>query len=515
MNDQINPWVRMTGITKRFGPVTVLRDVRFEVRCGEVHVLAGENGAGKSTLIKILAGVHTEFEGELEIDGRLVRPRSPHEAEALGVAVIHQELSLVPTMSVADNVFLGRPLSSPGGFVRRGAQHAQTRRLLDRFGLAHVDPGEAVDRLPIGTQQLIEIAKALNGEAHVIVMDEPTSALNAPEVERLFALIGDLKSRGCGIVYISHKMQEIERLADRITVLRDGTYIGTAPVADLPVPKLVQWMVGREMGEQFIRHVPSLGSRRLQLEGFSVHPRGINHRPAVDDIDLHVHAGEVVGLGGLEGSGNSQLMLGLFGAYGRSVIRGHILLDGEAVEVASPRRAITQGMAMLTNDRKTTGLILSQSIIVNTTLASLPAHSPGGWCRTRRELATAERLGETLGLRAASLSMSVGALSGGNQQKVALAKWLATKPKLMLLDEPTRGVDIGAKREIYELINQWTADGIAILLITSEMPELLAMSDRIYVMHRGRITAHLHGTEATADAVLEAAMGHTQETLNA
>ncbi len=495
------PIVRLKGITKRFGRVTVLEDVDFEIRAGEVHVLAGENGAGKSTLIKILAGVHTDFQGTIEIDGDPVRPASPAEATKLGVSVIHQELSLVPSMSVADNIFLGR-LQTVGGLVRDRRQHAAAQKLMDDFHL-DVRVSQLVEQLPVATQQLIEIAKALGQDAKVIVMDEPTSALNAPEVARLFALIQQWKKQGCGIVYISHKMEEIEQIADRISVLRDGRLVASAAAAHLPVDRLVRAMVGREVDQQFPRHVPQRGAERLQIVDLSVRRGG---RLLVDRVSLSVHAGEIVGLAGLQGSGNSQLMMGLFDAT-RSRATGRCWLDGKPFLLGPPRRAIAHGLAMLTNDRKANGLVLPMSIIANTTLTQLDRYSPGGWRRPRRERAATIEMADALQLRAASLDMSVGELSGGNQQKVALAKWVLTRPGVLLLDEPTRGVDVGAKREIYSLMNQWTSQGIAILLVSSEMPELLAMSDRIVVMHRGRVTAELAQEQATPDSILEAAMG--------
>jgi ABC-type sugar transport system ATPase subunit len=503
------PLVRMTGITKRFGAVAVLRDVDLEIHSGEVLILAGENGAGKSTLIKILGGVHTEFEGRIEIGGREVRPKSPLEANALGVAVIFQELSLVPSMTVTDNIFLGRSLTR-GGFVDDRAQRAQAQRLLDQLGI-EIDVAQRVEDLPISQQQLVEIAKALAQNARVIVMDEPTSALSAPEVEKLFGLIRDLKARGCGIVYITHRMEEIERIADRITVLRDGQHIGTAPASDLPPVKLVEWMVGREMEEQFPRHAARPGEERLRLERFSVTAGKRGARGEVDQVSLAVRAGEILGVAGLQGSGNSELFLGLFGGCGRRV-HGGALLNGRSLEVSSPRRAINQGVALLTNDRKATGLVPSLSITANATLADLPRLSPGGWRQPRRETEAARTLGQTLSLRAASLDLEVAALSGGNQQKVALAKWLQTRPQLLLLDEPTRGIDVGAKREVYQLMNALTAQGIAIMLITSELPELLAMSDRILVMHRGRVTAEFSRNDATAERILAAAMGGKKPT---
>jgi len=498
----------MTGIGKSFGPVEVLRDVRFEVFGGEVHILAGENGAGKSTLIKILAGIHPRYDGKIEIDAAPASPTSPLEAAALGIAVIHQELSLVRSMSIADNLFLGRPLTRKG-FVDDRAQQAAARRLLDEVGL-DVDVTRHVETLPIGAQQLVEIAKALGQNARVLVMDEPTSALSAPEVERLFGLIARLKSQGRGIVYITHKMEEIERIADRITVLRDGRYVGTAPAAELPTPKLIQWMVGREVSQQFPRRQSHGLEECLRVERFHVPSPDRGKPPLVEDVSLDVRSGEILGLGGLQGSGASELLWGLFGALGTRP-RGNVWLKGRRVSIHSPREAVRRGVALLTNDRKATGLILSMSGEANATLADLWRLAPHGWRHRRREQEATRRLASELNLRAASLEAEVATLSGGNQQKVALAKWLQTEPKLLLLDEPTRGVDVGAKHEIYERIDQWTAQGIAIILITSEMPELLALSDRIVVMHRGRVTARWTRDEASADRVLEAAMGKTRE----
>jgi len=502
----------MTGITKRFGEVTVLREVSFDVCPGEVHVLAGENGAGKSTLIKILAGIHTEFAGTLEFNGRPARPRSPLEANALGVAVIHQELSLIGLMSVADNIFLGRtPVRA--GLVCDARQREEAAHWVRQLGL-DLDVRRPVEQFPIAVQQLIEIAKALSQNARVIVMDEPTSALNAPDVEKLFALIQSLKQRGCGIVYISHKMEEIERIADRITVLRDGRWIGTTPAKNLPRAKFIEWMVGRDLGEQFPRRAPNPGSERLRVENFSVFPGGSSAKAAIRNASFSVRAGEILGIGGLQGSGGSELFFGLFGAYGGRT-QGSVRLDGKEIHFTSPRQAIESGVAMLTNDRKATGLVLSLPIVANATLAALRELSSAGWRRPARERAAAEQTTQSLQLRAASLDAEVGTLSGGNQQKVAIAKWLQTRPRLLLLDEPTRGIDVAAKREIYQLMDRWTAEGIAILLISSEMPELLSLSDRIAVLHRGRITAGFTRAQATPEAVLAAAMGQDHFAANA
>lgn len=502
------PLVRLSAIGKRFGPVQVLQNVDFNIYPGEVHILAGENGAGKSTLVKILAGVYNDYSGTMEVAGKRVRLNSPLEAAAMGISVIYQELSLVSSMSVADNIFLGR-FAHRAGFVRDEIQARETEQLLTQLGVqAH--PDDRVGDLPIATRHLIEIAKAMSRNAQVIVMDEPTSALNTREAEKLFALIRDLKKRGCGIVYISHKMEEIEHLADRITVLRDGRLIGSVPAAELPIPKLIHWMVGRPMEQQFSRIAPPPGKEVLKISEFKVASPFRGHQPLVRDVSLAVRQGEILGLAGLEGSGNSHLLLGLFGAYGKRA-SGKLWIDNQRVTIDRPYQAIQQGVALLTNDRKATGLILPMSIIANITLAKLRSFSTAGWRRGAREMRAARDSATSLRLRAHSLDMEVGKLSGGNQQKVVLAKWMQTNPRVLLLDEPTRGVDVGAKHEIYELMNRWTAQGIAIILITSEMPELLAMSDRILVMHRGRITAALSGPQATPQAIVNAAMGRSAE----
>jgi len=523
----------MTGICKDFGRTTVLKDVQLEVRSGEVHVLAGENGAGKSTLIKILAGIHADFQGSIHINGLEVRPKSPLDANHLGVAVIHQELSLIDSLSVADNIFLGRT-PTRHGFVLDSVQQKLAAQWVQQLGL-DIDTRRHVGEFTIAVRQLIEIAKALSQNAKIIVMDEPTSALNAPEVERLFALIQSLKARGCGIVYITHKMEEIARIADRITVLRDGKWIGMAPASDLPIPKLIQWMIGREVTEPAPERgcvedqpqrvdvfgsapLPRSGSgsaglpvgpggrQRLKVENFGVFPRGFSKKPAVENISFSVRSGEILGIAGLQGSGASELFHGLFGDFG-SRTRGEIYLDETRVSLRSPQKAIEAGVALLTNDRKATGLVLSLSIVANATLAGLRELSPMGWRQPGRELTAAKEMASAMNLRAASMDMEVGFLSGGNQQKVAIAKWLQIRPRVLLLDEPTRGIDIGAKQEIYQRMREWAGQGIAILLITSEMPELLTLSDRILVMHRGRCTAEFSRQEAAPEKILAAAMG--------
>lgn len=501
----MQPLVAMTAISKRFGAVCVLKNVDFFVQPGEVCALAGENGAGKSTLMKILGGVHTEYGGSVAVGGNLVRLRSPLDAARHGIVLIHQELSLVPHLTVADNLLLGR-WPTRFGWIRRRRLRAAAREALDEVGLA-VDLDVAAGQLPLATQQLIEIAKAVGQAARVIVMDEPTSALNAPDVELLFARIADLKSRGCGLVYITHKLDEIHRIADRVTVLRDGTLVGSAPASALSPAQLIGWMVGREIDKPVRRGAAATSATRLELRNFSI---AENRRWIVEPISLHVRAGEVVGLAGLQGSGNSALLAGIFGARERDV-GGTVLVDGKPVTSRTPRRSIAAGIALVTSDRKESGLVLSMPIFANMTLADLRQVCDAGWLQKRREKAIAAELADRLQLRAAGLEQDVGTLSGGNQQKVMLAKWWNTRPRVLLLDEPTRGIDVGAKQEIYELINLWSGQGIAILLITSELPELLGLADRIVVLHRGRRTAEFARDAFSGDAIIAAAMGHAHE----
>ena len=497
--------VRMQHIGKAFYGKAVLHDVSFDLVPGEVHVLAGENGAGKSTLVNILSGVYDVFDGTLMLDDQPVRFSSTNDARRHGIAMIHQELSLVPSLSVVDNIFLG---AERGRFLLdRRRETARARTVLARLGL-DLPPNQRVETLSVAVRQLIEIAKALTHDARVIIMDEPTSALGEKESEKLFQIIADLKQQQRAIVYITHRLEEVYRLADRITVLRDGRHIVTRPAADLPRHALVTHMVGRSITEQFPRRAPRLGNERLRLENVWVRDPSGRSAWRCEGISLAVHAGEILGLAGLQGSGNSDLLAAIFGSRG-PLPRGHLVVDGTILHPRTPARAIRAGMALLTNDRKRDGLVLSMSIQNNITRAAFPRFSPLGWILPAREREAALREQHTLNIRLASLTQNVRELSGGNQQKVVLANWLETNPGILLLDEPTRGVDVGAKHDLYEWMNRWTAAGMAIILITSEMPELLAMADRIIVMHRGRHVAEFDRDEANQETILHAAMGET------
>lgn len=504
------PVVQMKKIGKKFGNVRVLENVDFDIYPGEVHVLAGENGAGKSTLIKILSGIHTSFEGEIWFEGAHIHPASPIDANEIGISVIHQELTLIPCLKVVDNLFLGRA-KTKAGFVQDHIQAEKAKRLLESVGI-DVDVNKLVEDLPISMRQLIEIARAISLNAKVIIMDEPSSALNAEDAKRLFSLIDMLKSEGRGIVYISHRMEEIEHLADRITVLRDGKFIISAMAAELPTPKLINAMVGRELRDQIKRSGNTvLGNEKFRVENVNIYNHG-HDKKIVDGVSFSVCSGEVLGIAGLQGSGASELLTGIFGGYEIEVAE-RITLNGKQIKINSPKMSIDQGIALLTNDRKATGLIAPMSVTDNICLADLKSLSTYGFRDSMKQNQAALRHGNRLNLRVPSYNSDMSVLSGGNQQKVVIAKWLQTRPEVLLMDEPTRGVDVGAKHEIYALIDELTKTGISILLITSEMPELLALSDRIIVLHRGMLTAEFEKSAANAENILEAAMGNGSITL--
>jgi len=498
------PVVEMRGIAKAFAGVRALRDVDLHIHPSEVHALVGENGAGKSTLMRILSGAVPPDAGDILLRGAPLRLRRPSDALRNGIAMIHQELSLVPSTSVAENVLLGHEPRNRLGLLNLREMHRRAGELMAELD-TRVDLSRAAESYSIATQQMIEVAKALSHQADVIVMDEPTSSLSEAEAERLFRIIERLKARGVGIVYITHKMEEIYRLADRITVLRDGELVGTAPAVELPQEQLIQWMVGRRIEQLFPKHQAALGEELLRVEELSLPADDGTGRLLVDGASVELRAGEIVGLAGLRGAGNSELLGALFGQFGARPT-GRVTVAGQPVRITRPAQAIRHGLALLTNDRKVSGLVLSMSLLHNVTLADLRRVARGGVLWHEREARLAQPLADALAVRAASLDAEVSSLSGGNQQKVVLCKWLLTQPRVLLLDEPTRGIDVGAKAEVYALMNGLAAEGKGILLITSELPELLAMSDRLIVMHRGRITAHLSRAEATQESVMAAAM---------
>ena len=499
--------VKMTDVGKSFSGVTVLRGVNFDLRAGEVHVLAGENGAGKSTLIKILSGVHPEFDGAMEVFGKKALYSTPLEASHAGISVIHQEMSLIPGMNAVDNIFLGREIRRTGGRFNRSMQEKRTRELLARLDLADLNLRAPVEEFSMSVRQRIEIAKALSYDARIFIMDEPTSAIPESDVELLFGIIAQLKADGFGIIYITHKMEEIYRIADRLTVLRNGEWVVTDTAANLPENELVKKMVGRELDNRFPPRRDAVGARqRFKVENFSIHNPDLPGRYLVHDVSFEAREGEILGISGLQGSGNTELLNGLFGAYGK-LASGTMCIDGECVDCGAPSRSIREGMALLTNDRKASGIIPDASVADNITLASLRRMSRKSWRNNRMEKDAASRQKTSLRIRLHNLSQPISTLSGGNQQKALIGRWLETAPRVLLLDEPTRGIDVGAKFEIYDLMNELTATGMTIVLITSELPELLAMADRILVMHRGRITAEFGRDAATQENIVHAAMG--------
>ncbi len=459
----------------------------------------GENGAGKSTLIKVITGAHRPDEGMMEVDGRVVEDLDPLGARAMGIAAIYQQPALFPDLTVAENIAIGL---EPGGSWRRvrwGERHERARRLLDRAGAA-IDPEVDVRGLSMPEQQLVEIARALGAEARILIMDEPTASLSDQEVERLFRVIGELKARGVGIIYISHRLEELPRIADRVTALRDGVLVGTRRMSEVSRGELIRMMVGRELSAVFPKVAAEPGDLVLEASGLGCEASGVR------GVDLIVRAGEVVGLAGLVGAGRTELARVLFGLTPAD--SGEIRFAGRPVVVDSPARAVALGLAYVPEDRRRHGVILEMSTAANATLATLRAHARLGLLDARRERTTASQFVRRLGIKTPSLDAPVGNLSGGNQQKVALARWLAAGPRLLILDEPTQGVDVGAKAEIHRLMSELAGEGMAILMISSELPEILGMSDRIAVMHGGTVVALMDRAEATQEAILERALGH-------
>ncbi len=491
------PRLQLKSIAKSFPGVKALDGVHLEVLPGEVHALLGENGAGKSTLIKIMAGAYTRDAGEILWDGAPVEMKSPLEAIRLGISVMYQEFNLVPALSVAENIFLGREPRTPLGLVDHRKMTADAKALLDQVG-SPIPPTRAVERLRVAEQQCVEIAKALSLDAKVIVMDEPTAALTPHEVEHLFGIIRRLKARGVGIIYISHRLEEIFAVCDRITVLRDGKWVATAPVKEVDRPKLIQWMVGRSLEQEFPPRQAKIGDPLLEVSGLS-------RRGTFENVSFTVRAGEVVGMAGLIGSGRTEVARALFGADVRDA--GTVKVRGREIDARHPREGVRAGIALVPEDRKGQGLLLEMPIRENITLTNLKQFTRTGLVSKKLERETTDRYIKELAIKTPTGEKKVRELSGGNQQKVVLAKWLLTGAEVFLFDEPTRGVDVGAKAEIYELMNRLAAEGKAILMISSELPEVLGMSDRILVMRQGAITGELPKDGATQEKIMALATG--------
>jgi rhamnose transport system ATP-binding protein len=486
------------SITKSYEGVHALRDVSFDLRAGEVHALVGENGAGKSTLIKVFTGAVQPDAGTLTVAGQPVPHVTPAISRALGLAAIYQQPSLFPHLTVAENIALALETGHAWRRVDWDVRARVAVDLLSRVG-ASIAPGRLVETLSMPEQQMVEIAKALGADAKILIMDEPTAALTERETEQLFEVIGRLRHTGAGVIYISHRLEEIFTVADRITVLRDGQTVATAARAEVGRADLIRLMVGRELASVFPKRTVTIGDMALEL-------RGVGHRASgIRDVSLSVRRGEILGVAGLVGSGRTELAEVIFGL--RPADDGDILLGGRALVIRSPEDAIEAGIAYVPEDRRQHGVVLEMSVAANTSLANLAGVSRGGLIDTRAERRAARAYVDDLRIKTSSIDADVGSLSGGNQQKVALARWLETNPSVLILDEPTQGVDVGSKAEIHELMGRLAARGVAIVMISSEMPEILGMSDRIAVMQAGRLAGTLPREECTQDAILALALG--------
>ncbi len=494
--------LELAGISKSFGSVRALKNVSFSVQPGEVHALLGENGAGKSTLIKVITGAHRPDSGEVLVEGKLAGGLTPAKAHALGIACIYQQPALFPDLSVAENIALRLTQPRACGRARHAEHRSRAVELLHRIG-AHISPDAEVRSLSMPEQQLVEIACAIGSGARIVVMDEPTASLTQTEQHLLFAVVRDLKAKGVGVIYISHRLEEIFALADRVTVLRDGESVGTNSVDQLSEAQMIKLMVGREVAQIFPPSESAAGDVVLEARGLGCSASGIA------GIDLKVRAGEVVGLAGLVGAGRTELARILFGITPADA--GEIQICGTTAHIRNPRDATRHGIAYVPEDRRHHGIVLEMPIAENITMASHGQLFPGGILRRARERQVALEFVEQLGVKASGPDAPGGSLSGGNQQKVSLARWLATKPRLLILDEPTQGVDVGAKSEIHRIIRALAKKGLAVLMISSDLPEVLGMSDRIGVMRGGRLVEMIQGKDADAHSVMSAALGQTRK----
>lgn len=506
-SDQSAIRLGVRNLTKRFSGVVALNNVSFELRRGEIHALCGENGAGKSTLIKVLSGIwpHGSYEGVLELDGREANFRGIADSEREGIAVIYQELALVPGMTVAENIFLGSEITGPAGLIDWNRVYARSRELLDEYGLK-IDPAAVVGTLGVGQQQLVEIAKALSKNSSILLLDEPTAALTESEVEILLSIIATLKKRNISCIYISHKLDEVFEISDRITVLRDGQSISTLETKQASRDAVIRNMVGREIKDFFPRVNSRKGTVRLEVRDLTVCDRA-SGRSILEKISFSVRAGEVLGIGGLMGAGRTELLMHIFAAEGDRV-GGEVLLDGRPLNHRSPAEAIAAGLVLVSEDRKRYGLILEQSIGFNLSLSSLKAFTRRGLIDFNAEFKRNRFFFESMGIKAPGQEEETRNLSGGNQQKVVLGKALMTGPKVIFLDEPTRGIDVGAKVEVYELVNRLTEEGNAVVMVSSELPELMGMSDRMLILSAGKTGGTFAKAQATQEAIMAAAMAH-------
>lgn len=500
------PLLEMRNIVKEFPGVRALDGVSFTLNAGEFHSLVGENGAGKSTLMKVLSGVYPDgtFEGEILVDDQTRHFKGIRDSEAAGIAIIFQELSLVKELTVGENIFLGREPSKFGVIDWPELYHRASKLLHDLH--LPIDPRTPVGNLGIGQQQLVEIAKALSQDAKILVLDEPTAALTESEVESLFEILTKLKVRGVGMIYISHKLDEVFKMSDYVTVLRDGRTVATSAASETSKNKVIAAMVGREVGDIFPLRAHEFGEVALRVKNLNVYSLDAPDKKLVDNVSFDVRRGEVLGIAGLMGAGRSELLMSIFGAWQGKFLRD-IEIGGKSATISSPSDAIRAGIGFVTEDRKRYGLILEQTILDNMTLAGLRNISGRVLTNKTREKTAASGPMRTLSIKANSPVVIANTLSGGNQQKVVLAKWLLTNPSVLFLDEPTRGIDVGAKQEIYAEINSLAKNGLAIVLVSSELPEVLGLADRVIVLHEGRMTGEFTREQATPEKVMAAATG--------
>ncbi len=494
--------LEMRGITKRFPGVLALEDINLRVKPGEIHAIVGENGAGKSTLIKILSGVYRADRGEVIYKGEEVAFTNPRQAQKAGITTIYQELNQIPQLSVMENIFLGSEIMR-GPFVDWPEIRKRSKALLDRLQL-DVDPRTELSRLGVGQAQMVEVAKALHHSADLIIMDEPTAALSLPEIDNLFGIVRSLQAQGVAVIFISHHLDEAFEICDVITVLRDGRHIATRPTAELNMDELIRLMVGRTLDEQFPKEVAEIGDELLRVENLQQDSR-------LKGISFSVRAGEVLGVAGLVGAGRTELMRAIFGAT--PIDSGSIFVGGREVTIRNPQDAIRHGIALLTEDRKRQGLLLHLSVRANISITVLDDFTRASLVNRTQEDKLAQSYVDSIGIKVSSLEQLVRNLSGGNQQKVVLSKWIATQPRILLFDEPTRGIDVGSKVEIYKLINAFVAAGGAVVMVSSELPEILGMSDRIMVIHEGEVTGIVDREEATQERIMELATGYTNTVL--
>jgi D-xylose transport system ATP-binding protein len=499
--------LEMKGITKEFPGVKALDGVTFTVKKGEVHALCGENGAGKSTLMKVLSGLypHGTYEGQIVIDGKVQTFKTIKDAEQAGVAIIYQELALVKEMTIAENLILGNE-PARFGVINQNEMYRETEKWLGQVGLRGVSPETITGSLGIGQQQLIEIAKALSKHAGILILDEPTAALTEQEVAILLNILREFKKQGVTCIYISHKLNEVFDIADTVTVLRDGQTVATHPIAELTENQVIALMVGREIKNRYPRMKANPKETVLSVRDYNVYHRDFGYKKILKDISFDVRKGEILGIAGLMGSGRTELVMSLFGAY-EGKKEGQVMLDGKQASIKNIQQAIQSGLALVSEDRKKFGLVLNMDIKTNVTLPSLKMISPFSVIDANKEIRYGLEYLRKLKVKANSVETVVGTLSGGNQQKVVLGKWLMTQPKVLILDEPTRGIDIGAKLEIYHIMNELVQEGVAIIMISSELPEVLGMSHRILVMSEGEIAASFSAEEATQEKIMKAATG--------